>query len=275
MNFSPLVLTDFVETHPGFWKKTTNSKIHYPAEGNSLISHIEDRSFWFRHRNSCICTILSAFPPPLRQILDVGGGNGFVAKAIQNMGLQVTLLEPGAGAEIAYSRGVKTVIQSTLEEFPPMELPSVGLFDVLEHIKDDLSFLEFIASSMGYGERIYITVPAFHILWSGEDETAQHFRRYTLKKLKSTLVKAGFSIEFGSYFFSFLPFPIFLQRTLPFLLGCNKQEELKISEKEHSFALPALLDVIFKNILAWENKSLKARVTIPFGGSILIAARKK
>ncbi|MDA7629059.1 hypothetical protein N8843_10560, partial [Verrucomicrobia bacterium] len=59
------------------------------------------------------------------------------------------LVEPGpAGAMNANHRGVKTVIQSTLEDagFAPDSLPSAGLFDVVEHIDNDVDFLRLIHS---------------------------------------------------------------------------------------------------------------------------------
>jgi SAM-dependent methyltransferase len=114
-------------------------------------------------------------------------------------------------------RGLKNIICSTLEDagFKTNSLPAAGLFDVVEHISNDLCFLKTINFYMRPGGFLFITVPAYNILWSKEDVDAGHFRRYTLYELKKTLNKAGFKIEYATYIFSFLILPIFLFRTIP------------------------------------------------------------
>jgi 2-polyprenyl-3-methyl-5-hydroxy-6-metoxy-1,4-benzoquinol methylase len=82
---------------------------------------------------------------------DIGGGNGFVAKRLQDEGVKVVLVEPGkVGAKNAYQRGIKNVLCSTLEDagFAAGAIESVGLFDVVEHIEDDLTFLKNIHNYM-------------------------------------------------------------------------------------------------------------------------------
>ena len=84
---------------------------------------------------------------PNKTFFDIGGGNGFVAKRLQNDGIKTVLVEPGkSGAINAYKRGVKNVICSTLQDakFKYNSIDSVGLFDIVEHIEDDYSFLNNI-----------------------------------------------------------------------------------------------------------------------------------
>ena len=40
---------------PGLWFGRGQAAVSYPAHGNAASLAIEDRSFWFRHRNRCIC----------------------------------------------------------------------------------------------------------------------------------------------------------------------------------------------------------------------------
>jgi hypothetical protein len=42
----------------GIWSSNQSQKISYPDEGNATCFAIEDRSFWFIHRNQCIITAL-------------------------------------------------------------------------------------------------------------------------------------------------------------------------------------------------------------------------
>jgi SAM-dependent methyltransferase len=124
---------------------------------------------------------LRRLPPP-GTIFDIGGGNGYVDRAMQDAGLDVVMVEPGAeGIQNALGRGVRNVVRGTLDDLHPApgSLAAVSLFDVLEHIPDDIGFLRQIHSLMKPGGRIYITVPAYQWLWSHEDSNAGHARRYT------------------------------------------------------------------------------------------------
>jgi hypothetical protein len=77
---------------------------------------VEDSSFWFAHRNSCILEAIKLFPPR-GEFFDVGGGNGYVERAIQESGIDVVLVEPGlAGVRNALHRGVRQVVRATLDD---------------------------------------------------------------------------------------------------------------------------------------------------------------
>src|SRR6266568_7755747 len=82
----------------GTWITGSISAVSYPEAGNDICFDIEDASFWFRHRNACIRAVVERYPPA-GLFLDIGGGNGYVAQALQALGIEVALVEPGsAGA---------------------------------------------------------------------------------------------------------------------------------------------------------------------------------
>ncbi len=213
------------------------SKISYPESGNENCFQIEENSFWFKHRNDCIVTLVKKYSFN-KHFFDIGGGNGFVAKRLQNEGVQTVLIEPGIqGCLNAQKRDLKTIVCATLESasFKKNTIPSIGLFDVVEHIEDDIAFLKEIYSYLEFEGVVYITVPSYKFLWSNEDDDAGHYRRYTTKELEVKLRSIGFEIEHATYIFSILPLPIYLMRTLPSKLGFNrKPSNLKKNEKEHS-----------------------------------------
>ena len=37
--------------------------ISYPSEGNKIYFDIEETSFWFKHRNKCIATLVKKYSP--------------------------------------------------------------------------------------------------------------------------------------------------------------------------------------------------------------------
>ena len=97
----------------GWWGARAVSDVSYPDDGNAFCFAVEDSSFWFRHRNRCILEAIKLFPPT-GAIFDVGGGNGYVARSIQDLGLEVVLVEPGlVGVRNELKREVRQVVRPT------------------------------------------------------------------------------------------------------------------------------------------------------------------
>ncbi|MEZ4937818.1 MAG: class I SAM-dependent methyltransferase [Crocinitomicaceae bacterium] len=266
-----------VKGENGIYQSKSKSIISYPEEGNSDFMQIEENSFWFRHRNNLIAECVQKYSPK-DLFFDIGGGNGFVSKRLQEEGVDVVLVEPGeSGAINAKSRGVENVLCSTLEDalFSENSIGSVGLFDVVEHIEDDLSFMQNIHSFMKSGSHVYITVPAYNFCWSNEDDDAGHYRRYTVGDMKELLLKSGFEITFATYIFSILPFPVYIFRTIPSKLGLNKNSnDLEKHQNEHKDKT-GFVNNMLQKIWDWELSRIKNEKSISMGGSCFVIAKKK
>lgn len=267
--------SDKLELKAGVWVAGSTTPVSYPADANDLCLQVEENSYWFRHRMDCIQVVIRLFPPA-GLLYDIGGGNGFVASTLQTAGMEVALVEPGKGAHNALRRGIRHIVQATLADagFRPHSLPSVGAFDVVEHIADDVAFLRVIREKLTPGGRFYCTVPANHALWSDEDIHAGHFRRYSRLTLSSTLYRAGFQIEFISPIFAWLAAPVYLCRALPFRLGLRKRptrDTLAAMQADHR--LPPALSPLISRLHAWEHSRLRERYPLPFGTSLLCVAR--
>jgi SAM-dependent methyltransferase len=258
----------------GIWRARRQSAVAYPDEANAFCFQIEEQSFWFNYRNRFIVETIRNFPPG-GAIADIGAGNGYVALALKNAGFAVIAIEPGpAGARNARLRGLDPVVCATFGDaaLRPQSLDAAGLFDVLEHISDDVAFLQAVHRSLRPGGRLYLTVPAFGMLWSSEDDLVGHHHRDTLRKLTGRLRAAGFSVDYATYVFSPLPLPLFLFRSLPSRLGWRQTldaaqtaAELRPSPGVAVRAITAVLDA--------EAALVKRRWRIPFGTSCLVAAR--
>ncbi len=260
----------------GIWYSQDSQNVSYPSEGNENCFAVEDGSFWFRHRNNCIVSIVKTYPPEENgTIFDIGGGNGFVSLGLANAGFDVALLEPGSvGVLNAKKRGLKNVICATTDtaKLKQQSLPAVGLFDVIEHIEDDLAFLHSIRNLMKKSGRLYATVPSYSFLWSEEDVLAGHFRRYTLEDISNVVESAGFQVEFSSYIFRFLPIPIYLLRTLPYKMGLSKAERnAKSASRDHA-EKSRTMSKILSSILHREIENLDNKRAMRFGGSCLVVA---
>ncbi|MBN2729579.1 MAG: hypothetical protein JXR53_10180, partial [Bacteroidales bacterium] len=130
------------------WFSKKNSNISYPKVWNSNCFQIELDSFWFNHRNNCIIEAVKLYSPN-ETFFDIGGGNGFVAKGLQENDIQCVLIEPGIeGALNAKERGLKNIICSTFEDagIKTNTVKAIGLFDVVEHKEEDALFLKSIHS---------------------------------------------------------------------------------------------------------------------------------
>jgi len=254
----------------GVWRGRGTEPVSYPATGNAACFALEDGSFWFAHRNACLLALLRRFPTA-GPFFDIGGGNGFVAAALQaEAGIPVVLVEPGAdGVRHAQARGLRTVVHATLKEahFRDGSLPAIGFFDVMEHIEDEQEFLGEVRRCLAADGRIYLTVPAGRWLWSDADVQAGHFRRYTFASLQRALRCAGFRPLFMSRMFSTLPLPLFLCRCLPSLFG-HRQLSARSYSSQHQPRGRRLME----RVLQWELARLARGRSIPFGTSCLAVA---
>ena len=264
--------TEGLKQKNGIWYSEQKGEVFYPDDGNDICYDLEDNSFWFKHRNNCIVELVKKYSPD-QLFFDVGGGNGYVAKAIESVGIETILVEPGEkGCINAKKRQLKNIICSTIEGagFKNETLPAVGMFDVLEHMKDDAGILKSMHDLLTKDGKLFITVPAHKILWSKEDDDAGHFNRYTTRSLNKKLREAGFEVLFSTYIFSILPVPIFLFRTIPSKLGMSGKTKSPEKTTDEHTKESGLLDKIW----SWELNRIRTNRPIPVGGSCLVVARK-
>lgn len=265
----------------GIWRADLSQPVSYPTDGNETCFIVEGDSFWFKHRNRCIVSLVERWPAPEPgPLFDVGGGNGVVAVALESAGISTVLVEPGAvGAANGRGRGLRNVVLGTLESaaFRSGSLPSVGIFDVIEHIEDRVNFLDEVHRILVPGGMLYATVPAYGWLWSDEDVHAGHFLRYTVDSLTDELAGRGFEVDYCSYFFRPLPLPIFLLRSLPHrlgaMLGRRSAGGAASMEQEHNAGGGATRALV-ERLLEGEVERINAGQTMSFGASCLVAAHR-
>ncbi len=267
-------ITDHLQRgQDGIWFAGRRSDISHPEDCQDWYLAVEDQSYWFKHRAACIVECLRRFPPP-GPVFDIGGGNGHVTCAMKQAGYETALVEPSIQAAInARQREVDPVICATLADaqFPEGSVSAVGLFDVLEHIEDDLAFLQELRRLLASQGRLYLTVPAYQAIWSSHDDLVGHFRRYTIGSVSARLLQAGFQVEFSSYLFALLPVPIFFFRSVPTRLGLRKEDHQQRFEKEHA-AGASYTRTLAEWVFDQERKLLKRGWRIPWGSSCLIVA---
>jgi SAM-dependent methyltransferase len=274
----------FIRNKDGYYttEAANLDDISYPKEGNGVCFEYETTSQWFQARNKTIEGMIKSYPFK-GDFLDVGGGNGFQLKSLQEgllrkEGVVSAMCEPGPdGCRNAVARGVENVYCTMVSDFPfeAYKIDGIGLFDVIEHIENDTAFMTEISRFLPAGSRIYITVPAMGMLWSSEDVNAGHFRRYNNKEVKRLVDATGLNLVHKSYFFSYyVPF-VFLLRVIPEFLGKKyNSDDLKTREKgyhEQSRYLSFLL-----NFLHWlESAHIKVGLKPFWGTSMMVVLEKR
>lgn len=248
----------------GIWTCVgSKPKVNYPSKGNSDSINVESNSFWFKHRNSVIYTVIKRFPFK-HDFCDIGGGNGFqiefLSKKIENK--KFILVEPGYfGCINAKKRNIKNIYNMSFENFPinNFNIDGIGLFDVLEHIKDDYKFILRVAKKCPPGTKIYITTPADQFLWSQTDDYGSHYRRYTKQTMTDLAKLCKLKVIYQSYFFSFLTPLIFLFRVIPYRLGRRlNSEELITRENRQHRDNGLILKYLINKSSSWENYKISS-----------------
>lgn len=243
----------------------------------------EDRHFWFRTRNLVISLLakqlVAGFGSDAR-ILEVGCGTGNVLRVLEQ------ICPPGTvagmdlfmeGLRFAGKRTVCPLVQGDVHT-PPFrrQFDLIGLFDVLEHLPDDLQVLRDLHAMLASGGALFLTVPAHRSLWSYFDTASDHYRRYEQHELQDRLIEAGFRIEYlTQYMVSIFPF-VRVGRaaaTLRARLRSGKQDRSQEMLYDELRVRPGVNEILLW-LLAQENRFIRKRYRLPAGTSLLAIARK-
>lgn len=151
------------------------------------------------------------------------------------------------------------------------EIDQVGAFDVLEHIEEDEEVMQSVFRSLKPGGRFYISVPQHQFLWSNIDDYLCHKRRYSRSEMLGKLKQAGFEIDWvSSYVFTLFPMMAIsriLKKKAP---KDNTYQETVQTE----IVLPPVLDKLMEFLMGIDKALIRLGVSLPFGGSLYVVARK-
>lgn len=109
-----------------------------------------------------------------------------------------------------------------------------------------------------------ITVPAYQWLFTYHDVINEHYRRYSLKRLKKLLLDNGFEIKKITYFNFFLFAPFMIVRLI------HKIFNIKKVETENKGIFNNILYKIFHL-----EKYILRKINLPFGSSVLAFCKLK
>ncbi len=234
--------------------------------------YLDTDHWWFRARKTIFTRLLDGLDgwPPQASILDIGPGSDVNLPVLQGRG-ELTVVDTTPLSLACFrERSEVKLVQGDGERLPFADgsFDLICAWDVIEHLDDDQEALRECGRILKQGGRLFLTVPAWPVLWGRQDVLSLHKRRYRRGQLMERLARAGFRIERLTYFNSVLFLPILVVRLLmrPFLRW-NKG-----GGSDFQVKLPFALDGLLFRLFALEAPWL-ARRDLPFGVSLLGLAR--
>jgi ubiquinone/menaquinone biosynthesis C-methylase UbiE len=244
----------------------------FPREAFAHLAALEERHAWFRARSRLIVWALEHYFPHAQRLLEVGCGTGVVLKAIHRRFPDMELVGADLAPEalrIAETRVTAKFIQVDTQEMPfEGDFDVVCAFDVLEHVDSDRAALTELARATRSGGGLLVTVPQYQWLWSAADEYGRHRRRYAKGEIEDKIAMAGFTlVRSTAWVCTLLPL-VALSRFRDRRAGdqFDPCRELRPSN---------FVNRSLEIVLEAERIAIQRGLTLPFGTSRLLVARKR
>lgn len=261
-----------------FSPEVASSYADYPDGGFDLTDKSGESSFWVRSRNRLFKRIVydQLAPTGKTKFLEIGcGTGGFIQQIVENENLEIT------GSEI-YLKGLlyakKNLPNVDFIQFDVTQgeigekFDLIVAFDVIEHIENDVAAISNINRMLHKGGGLIMTVPQYMFLWSKLDEIVKHKRRYSRRELVTKLQENGFDISYSTSFL-FVLFPLMLISRM-FDKGFDRSQSDEVAlEKRVKF--PNVLNWIFDLFMRIDEALIRLGISLPFGGTLVVVARKR
>jgi SAM-dependent methyltransferase len=206
--------------------------------------------FWIQRRFRVLQILAGELIGEGREMAEIGCGNGLLQRQIEtNYDRSVSGLDLN---EYALQRNVSTrsrvFCYDILDRNTRLEgaFDVVFLFDVLEHITDEDTFLNALLFHLKPNGKLIVNVPAGPWAFSSYDRAAGHVRRYLIGSLRDTAHRNAFDVADWTYWG--LPLiPMLAIRKLWLAIYNNDD---------------AIIRTGFDSRSAWINRSLKKLSTL-------------
>lgn len=231
------------------------------------LAALEGHRWWNVARRHILSKVLERLKlEPTAEILEIGCGTGGNLKLLSQFG-NVFAVEPDdAALQFASGFGIACIEKGNLPDDLPFEnkpFDAIAVFDVLEHIDNEVAALKVLRSRLKQNGQVLLTVPAYEFMWSRIDIDSHHKRRYVKRRLIELFHQAGFTVTYATYFNTIL-FPlIWAIRIINKIRGKHDTLDLKIP--------PDFINVSLAKIFALEGLAIP-RISLPFGVSVLVVA---
>lgn len=240
---------------------------------HETLGKVEEIHWWWRARREIIADAIARYAPVRPEgrlrLAEIGCGSGGNLGMLAQFGSVIGAeADPATYEQLRRSRGDShDVVLHRIPEDLPGRFHVIGMFDVLEHVSDDVGALRWAWEHLEPGGILVLTVPAFQFLWSQLDVAAHHLRRYTASSL-AAVVPDTLTIEHCSCFNSLL-FPLILAaRTAMRVIPSASQPS-----RSQLDVPPEPLNWLLYRVFRLERQ-IVVRNRLPLGVSLLLIARR-
>ena len=229
------------------------------------MAAVESRHWWFVGRRSLVSDLLRGFGlPRSARILEAGCGTGGM---LARLGPSALGLEYDSfAAALAGEKAGRPVACGSVNEMPLGDHTLAGYvsLDVLCHrgVEPQKALSEARRCLKPAGIAL-VNLPAYRWLLSAHDRRVHNVRRFTRGQARTLLAGRGFKVLKASYWNTLL-FPLMLLHRL------TGRDDAESDVRD----FPRWLDALFSAALAVERAVIGWGLSLPFGGSLLIVARR-
>ena len=235
----------------------------------SRYRELYEKHWWWRAREEKLCDELERYlaGTSAKSILDVGCGDGLFFNRLRQFG-NAEGVEPAADLvnPNGPNRARITVAPFDQSFQPRRKYDLILMLDVLEHLDAPEEAMRHALSLLESDGLLFITVPAFRLLWTNHDRLNEHRTRFTKASFTRLAISAGVKIVALRYFFFWL-FPVKLAaRIAEAILGRRPRIPRLPPSRINRF--------LYGLSRAEEKFGRSLSLNIPFGSSLLIVGRR-
>lgn len=184
--------------------------------------------FWIVRRFEVFHRLAAKWVLSAGDIAEIGCGHGLLQRQIEDRyGRNVTGFDLNEFAlKQNVSRSSKVCCYDIYQRDPALRqrFDLVLLFDVLEHITDEDTFVSAVLHHLAPTGKLVVNVPAGQWAYSAYDRAAGHVRRYSIRSLRDVARRNG--LEVGEWTYWGLPLlpPLILRKL--WLLGNHDEDDI-------------------------------------------------
>lgn len=239
-------------------------------EEYAKLDAIEDTHWWFYGLRANLAAALRRGMPDARgHLLDAGCGTGATMRyfrgafpLFQCVGMDV---DEGA-CRVALSKSGWPICAASVNQLPFQDasFDAIVSADVLCHsgVDVDAALADFHRTLRPDGVLV-LSLPAYQWMMSFHDRAVSTERRFNRTQLRARIQRAGYG-EVRITYWNTLLFPVMMLH--------RKLGNQAASSDVRPVAAP--VDTIFRTIMWIENRLLRWGIVLPFGGSVLLTAKR-
>lgn len=232
------------------------------------MDELEGSMWWYRGLRALVVRMLKDHAPQAGDVLDAGCGTGGMLRAIGQWrpGARLHGLDLSeASCAFARRKTGAQVVQGSIDALPFADtaFDAVVSLDVLGYRMDREAALRGFLRVLRPGGLLVLNLAAYQWMLSYHDRAVGQEKRFTRREAIGLLRAAGFEPVLATYW-----------NTLLFPLMALRRKLWPAPEASDVAPFHPIVDKAFGACLALERAIISFGASFPFGGSVLLVARR-